>query len=110
MAQLAGPYEIFELKDGESKELTVTRYEYGTVIIHPRYPGAPPSKEIAAVRLYIRPEEKPAGVPYWDITSQTLIAQLRPFLEAMPPTGLRIRLTAHGIPPSKRYSLEVLGP
>jgi len=110
MAQLISPYEIFELRDGESRELTVQKYESGTVVIHPRYPGAPTSKEISAVRLYVPPAEKPAGVPYWDITSQTLIAQLRPFLEAMPPTGLRIRLIAHGIPPSKRYSLEVLAP
>jgi len=108
MAQLAGPYEILELRDGESKELTILKYESGTVIIHPRYPGAPTSKEISAIRLYVPQAEKPAGVPYWDVTSQTLIAQLKPFLEEIPEKGLRIRLTAHGIAPSKRYTLELV--
>ena len=48
------------------------------------------------------------GPPYWDITSQTLIAQLRPLLEQTPAKIFKVRLTAHGVAPSKRYSLEIL--
>lgn len=108
MVVLPGPYEIHELMDLESRQLTVLKYELGDVVIHPRYPGAPAEKTIHAMRIFVGASDKPHGPPYWDITSQTLIAQLEPLIRAPRPGGLRVKLTAHGTAPSKRYAVEVL--
>jgi len=108
MPVLPGPYEIHELEDLESRKVTVLKYELGDVVIHPRYPGAPAEKTVHAMRIFVSAADKPHGPAYWDITSQTLIAQLEPQLRAAPPAGVKIKLTAHGIAPSKRYAVEIL--
>jgi hypothetical protein len=51
---------------------------------------------------------KAAGPSYWDLTSQTLIAQLKPHLEDLVKSGRAFQLTAHGEPPRKRFTLELL--
>jgi len=47
------------------------------------------------------------GVPYWDITSKTLQAQLRPLLLELIARGAEFTVTAHGEGPQKRFSLRV---
>jgi len=105
---LPEPFEILELKDGESQTLKATRYELGLMRIHPKYPGAPESKEIMALRLHVSPGRKILGPPFWDVTSQTLIAQLKPHLDDLVRTGREFRITAHGEAPRKRFTLELL--
>jgi len=80
----------------------------GEIEIHPKYPGAPPVKIIKALRVLVSAGTKPLGPPYWDITSQTLIATIKPLLAASKVSPFKCRLTAHGVAPSKRYSLEIL--
>lgn len=104
--ELPGPYEILELSDGESKTLTILKYQEGTITIHPRYLPAGTAKVVRALRVYVPRSEKPTGTDYWDITSQTLVYTLLPFLRSKIPR--RIKITAHGYAPKKRYSLEVI--
>jgi len=108
MTILPGPYELLELVDKAALELLITGYQKGEVVIHPRYAGAPASKTITAMRVYVDPTTKPMGPAWWDITSQTLIAQLEPFLKGITAAPRRFKLVAHGIAPAKRYSVEVL--
>jgi len=105
---LSGPYEILELRDGQDVTLKVLAYEMGRMRIRPRYPGAPESKEITALRLRVSPARKVLGPPFWDVTSQTLIAQLKPHLDDLVRTGRDVRITAHGEAPRKRFTLELL--
>jgi len=104
---LPGPYEIMELPDGQSLRLAITGSLEGDMMIKPRYAGAPAEKRIHALRLYVAEGYKPVGVPYWDVTSQTLIAQLRPHLKKLAAEKSEFVITAHGTAPRKRFSLEI---
>jgi len=104
---LAEPYEILELRDGEAVKLSITKFELGRMVIKPRYPGAPSEKEILALRLHVSAGVKAVGPPFWDVTSQTLIAQLKPHLDDLVKTGREFGITAHGEAPRKRFTLEL---
>jgi len=108
VSMLSEPYEIMELADGQDVTLAITRWELGRMLIKPRYPGAPASKEIQALRLHVPAGRKLLGPPFWDVTSQTLIAQLKPHLDDLARTGRAFRITAHGQAPRKRFTLELL--
>jgi len=105
---LPEPFEILELRDGEMVKLSTTRFELGRMVIKPRYPGAPAEKEIQVLRLHLSAGVKAAGPPFWDVTSQTLIAQLKPHLGDLVKTGREFKITAHGEAPRKRFTLELL--
>lgn len=104
---LPGPYEILELADGSSLRLAISGSLEGDMMIKPRYPGAPEKKRIHALRLYVAEGYKPVGVPWYDVTSQTLIAQLRPHLTQLAASKNEFVITAHGRAPRKRFSLEL---
>ena len=104
---LPEPFEFLELKDGVSLTMAVTKQEWGEAVIRPRYPGAPEEKRIPVLRLTVKPGYKPTGVSYWDITSKTLQAQLRPLLPDLISRGAEFTITAHGEGPQKRFSLRV---
>jgi hypothetical protein len=103
--QLPGPYEIFELVDGETRELTITAFETGEVTIHPLHTTQP--KVVTALRVVVPRESKILGPPYWDITSKTLVAQMLPYLEAGGYTGKKFVIKKFGIAPKARFTLEV---
>ena len=105
---LQGPFEILELKDGESKEMTVAEWILGSMVIHPRFPGAPAEKVIVGIRIIVPSAEKMFGPPYWDLTSQTLRAQLEPILDDVKRRGRKIRITARGFGPGKRFTVTVV--
>ena len=108
MAMLAGPFELLDLRDGQTLELRVTGLLTGEVEIHPRYVGAPASKIIKAMRVSVDPTTKPMGPAWWDITSQTLIAQLEPLIRtASKEKPIKVKLLAQGVAPAKRYSVEL---
>jgi hypothetical protein len=107
-SRLPAPYEIMELADLQSASLHVESYELGYMVIKPRWPGAPSEKEILAMRLKVSTKDKPIGLPFWDLTAQTLIAQLRPLLERRMHEGRVVKITAHGGGPSKRFTVEIV--
>jgi hypothetical protein len=104
---LAEPFEILELQDGQSVRLKVVRSEEGEMLIHPRYAGAPAEKRIPALRLFLPEGFKPHGANYWDLTSKTLQAQLRPLLPDVIASKRDLVITAHGSGPSKRFSVRL---
>jgi hypothetical protein len=108
MVVLPGPYELLDLRDGQTLELRATGILTGEVEIHPRYVGAPASKIIKALRVSVDPATKPMGPAWWDITSQTLIAQLEPLIRtASKDKPIKVKLLAQGVAPAKRYSVEL---
>lgn len=125
--ELPKPTEILELADGQRITFHVKGWEQGTLRIFPKdWEGRVQSmlnrhqidqvgattmlaegKAIDALRVVVPKEEMPPGKMYWDITATTLIAQLKPYLEA-PDFRTRVfTVTAHGIAPAKRFTLEV---
>ena len=73
---LSPPYEIYEFQPCQAAYFKVTDYEIGKIVIHPRWAGAPPSKEVIAIRLHVDPETKKFFPHYWDITPARLVHQL----------------------------------
>lgn len=105
---LPGPFELLEIAHAQTVELLIVRKELGDLIIHPRTPGAPSEKIIRGMRVWVDVASKRVGPPYWDVTSGTLIVQLLPLLEGVPPATKRVRITATGVAPAKRFTVELV--
>lgn len=106
LRRLPGPYEILDLGDGETARLRVVSWERGTIVIHPKWPGAPPEKEIVVLRTHLAAGVKPYPPLYYDITSKTLQAQLLPMLMERGFERYWYVITKHGVPPRARFTLE----
>ena len=105
MGRLPEPYEILDLADGASESFVPVRYERGTMIIVPRWRGAPPEKEIPVLRIHVLPEHKPFFPHYWDVTSKTAQAQLLPMLMDPRARDYLITVTKHGVAPRARFTV-----
>jgi len=108
LKDLEPPYEILELKPGETKSLTVVDWQLGKMKISPRWPGAPAEKVIRAIRLFVPKEEKPTFPHYFDATAGTLVPQLYTILReaGVPPRTIRLEITKIGSPPKARFSVS----
>lgn len=102
---LSGPYEILELGDKGVKDLVILNYVVGRMTIHPRPGGIP--KEIVAMRVWVPDTIKTLYPDYYDITSQTLIAQLLPILEAGDYVLKVFTIQKFGTGPTARFSVSV---
>lgn len=103
MPELARPYEIYEWRDGETREFTIQRWEEGELEIHPR-DGRPP-KMITVLRVHVPEEEKEAFPFYWDLTSSRLVVQLLSILRVYRGRETRVKVTAIGRAPRTHYSV-----
>lgn len=103
--ELPGPYEIFELRDGETRGLEIKSYSRGLVTIYPAH--RPTGKVIEALRVHVPKEYKDYFPWYWDITSKFLVAQMMPFLEAGGLGNKLFVITKHGVAPKARFELQV---
>ena len=103
--KLPGPYEIFELTDGQTVELRIDGWAQGEVTIYPHH--KPTGKVINALRVHV-PEDRKAFFPYyWDITSKFLVAQMLPWLQRADYKEKLYVITKHGVAPKARFTLEV---
>lgn len=103
---LLEPYELLDLPDRGSESFVPESFERGTMIIRPRYRGAPPEKVISVLRIHVRREDKPLFPHYWDVTSKTATAQLLPMLMDPRARDYRITITKFGVAPRARFSVE----
>ena len=106
MVLIPGPYEIFDIEPSKTVDLHIVNFERGQVVIHPEY--RPEEKIVDALRLHLAPGTKAVGLPYYDVTSKTLQAQLLGYLERPGYDRYVYRITKYGIPPRARFSLEVV--
>ena len=97
--------EILELADGETKELHIDQWDIGEMDITPR--DGRPRRRIRVLRIQVPPPDKPIGPGYWDITGQTLIEQLLPYLRGAAFQRKTYAVTKHGVAPQARFSLKV---
>lgn len=101
---MPGPYELLDLGDGGSKTFSVTAYKLGRMEIH-RRDGA--ERSILVLRVHVPKADKAYHPGYWDITGQTLIDQLLPFVQRGDARRNRFTVTKHGYAPTARFTLEV---
>jgi hypothetical protein len=105
MEPLPGPYEILELDDGGVLTTKISDWSIGQVEIHPAY--KPEGKFIKALRIHVPEVDKTYFPFYWDVTSQTLLAQLQPYLEQPGYAQRTFTITKHGVAPRARFTLAV---
>lgn len=126
-SDLPEPMELLDLEHQQSIQMLIIRYELGTTLIHPKTitprqirlymiqnsltepptAGTPISIRIPVLRVWGERLDAPSSAPYWDISSKTLQADLLPRLYAAAGAPLKVTLTANGVKPTKRYSVEV---
>jgi hypothetical protein len=106
MSELKAPLEMFDIGNGDSMVMLIVGSELGECTIHSRRENR--EKRVDCLRAHLAPGFKTIGMPYWDITSKTLIAQLEPLLINPPPTGKRFKITKHGVAPAARFQVEML--
>jgi len=104
---LPPPYNILELAHEEEFEFVPDAYVIGRMLIHPRWPGAPPAKWIKAIRVHLREPIPAYGPPFVDITPSLLAAQLEPLLTVPDFRAKRYKIKAFGKAPKKRFRIEV---
>jgi len=103
--KMDGPYEIFELTDGETRQLRINNWQRGNVTIYPAH--KPTGKVINALRVHVPPETKSFFPYYWDITSKMLVAQMLPYLQVPGYQDKVFVITKYGVAPKARFTLEV---
>jgi hypothetical protein len=104
MAELARPWELLALDDGEERTFAVLGAERGTVTIMPLGTAAP--KTLPALRLFVEPSDKPAGPHYYDVTAATLRAQLEGQLFAPTYAPRVFTIGKIGIAPAARFTVR----
>lgn len=104
MADLPGPIEFLELLPGESRQLLVARAEEGETTITARNESAP--KSIPILRLHVMPGSKGAGLDYYDVSSKTLQAQLRPVVLNQLALPRSVTVTKVGTGLSARFQVD----
>lgn len=108
LRRLAGPIEFLDLKDRESQDLKIVSWERGITLIHTTRRGRELDVDIPVLRVHVTAAVKPLPPRYFDISSKTLQAQLLPLLLQRGFEGWTYRVTAYGVAPRKRFSLERL--
>lgn len=106
MPNLSEPFELLDLPDRGVLETTVQRFEEGSATITLRTTGE--VKTVEVLRIHVPQAAKPVGVPYWDITSKTLRAQLLPLLKSANTRARRFRITKMGLAPTARFQVEMI--
>ena len=105
MGKLAEPYDLLDLQDRETVTFRVIKWEEGELTI--KTTDEPEGKVITALRVWVMFGDKAMGAPYWDISSKLLRADLVPHLQAPGAGNRTFKVTAHGVRPRKRFTLEV---
>lgn len=123
---LPGPMELLDLEHANSVTLSLSRFQQGYTVIHPKVvtmrhiriymeqnelvepptPGTPISLKVPCLRVFGARVDKASPATYWDITSLTLQAALLPRLIGQNGQPVVLTFTAHGEKPTKRYSIE----
>ncbi len=106
LSPLPGPFEVLDIQGNSTREFTVTRFQTGTMLIRPR--DQRDAKTIVALRVYVPKEDKSLYPDYWDLTAQTLIPQVLPFLEQAQGKPVRFRVGKFGSGPTARFQVTKL--
>jgi len=106
LPELPPPYEIYEFQPCQPAYFKVVEFKIGRMTIQPRFPGAPPTKTIAAIRLYVDPKTKKFYPPWYDITPSRLVYQLAGMLTQGIPQGMWLRIHRDVPGPKAHFSVS----
>jgi hypothetical protein len=107
--ELTAPYNYFHRrpgrKGGPGPTFRITHWQQGTALFTPKGHSVP--TEAPILRIWIERLDKPNKVPYYDISSARLQAQLLPYLTTYSYFGLIFSVRAYGHKPHKTLALTV---
>ena len=106
LPELPPPYEIFEFEPCTPAYFKITDWQLGRMTITPRFPGAPPTKVIEAIRIYVDPETKKFYPPYYDITPRRLVHQLAAILAQGIPEKMWLKVHRDVPGPKAHFSVQ----
>jgi len=106
--ELTSPFEIVEMKPCKDYYFAFEKWEMGKAVIKPRYPGAPPKKEVIGIRLHAKPGYKKYAPYYWDIFPKRLVYALSAVLPTidMATQGLLIHRDVPG--PGAHFGVRIV--
>jgi hypothetical protein len=106
---LSKPYNWLHTRGGHrvapGPRFAVLAWMRGDVTFQPKGQPAPTTREIT--RVWIQRLDKPNRVPYYDISSHHVQAQLAGYLDTQTFVGLEFSIRAHGYKPHKAFGLHV---
>ena len=102
---LAGPFELLEMTDGQEITLRPRKWELGKALIEPRDGQAP--KVIHVLRIHVDEQFKPTLPQYWDLTAKHLVAGLYPYLTRPGWQRKTFTIKKLGVAPRARFTLKV---
>ena len=109
MPELLAPYNYLHRRGGKAggvgPRFQIYAWAQGTAVFTPK--GEPTPIEAPIVRIWIRRLDKPSPVPYYDISSSRLQAQLLPYLTTQSYTGKEFSIRSVGYKPHKTLGLSV---
>jgi len=105
LRDLNPPFEILDMKDGETIKLRCYKWELGKTTIVNRTTGE--TKVVQVLRVHVCKEYKNSYPFYWDITAKRLIAQLLPILQRLDFSRFVITITKLGEKPIARFTVDV---
>jgi hypothetical protein len=108
LPELPGPYEYWDMKDGETRKIRVLRWELGWTTIQPREQPPGTTKRVRVLRLHLPPDIKPTLPYYWDISSNHLREALMPYLTQPGYEKYTYVITKYGVAPSARFTLDII--
>jgi len=106
LPSLTPPFDLLDLRPGDSQALDLVRGQLGKSVINPR--DGRPRKEVYTFRVWVTPGTKPTVPDFWDITATTVIAALWAYMEAGDFPKATYRLMKVGQGAQARFSLDRL--
>jgi len=106
LRELPGPFEYLEKEPLRPVEFVPQKWEFGRVYFAP--PWRPAPLWYLCLRIWVRPEDKPGRLPWWDITSTKCYGQLFEVLKIPDITKKKIRITPEFPRPRTIFHIEVL--
>lgn len=105
MATLPAPAALIDWRPDMTVAFVPVKWELGTDRIFP--PHAPTGKDVRVLRVHVREQDVEHFPRYHDFTAESVIAQLQPMLDDAIGRRKMVTITARGIPPKRRFTVEV---
>jgi len=106
-SDIPGPYNLLDLEEGQSVEITITRTQSGRFVREITVEGRIIRLEGEIYRCHLPPRETVFGAPYLDVLAGRAIATLKVWTREFG-LPLKVKLTAHGKVPAKWYEITLI--
>jgi hypothetical protein len=104
---LPHPQNPLDLEPEKEVEFRIQDWKAYRFTIRPRFPFAPVTKDVLAIRLFLFPGYSWRGLGYADATASKLVAALGAFLQRPDYREWIVKIKKVGLPPKAEFSLSI---